>query len=104
MGLGWAISGFCPGTGLVAAGVGRRDAIIFILGGMTGAFFYIVSYGFLKDTFLFESLGGKTTLAAINLSKVTTIFPTLSALVVSGLIGLVFIVLSFLLPEEETEK
>jgi uncharacterized membrane protein YedE/YeeE len=103
MGLGWAISGFCPGTGLVAAGAGRKDALIFILGGMGGTFLYIVSYGFLKNTFLFENLGGKTTLAAINSQKITTIFSSLPALTVSGLIGLIFIGLAFLLPKNNND-
>lgn len=36
-GIGWAVCGYCPGTCLVAAGEGKVDAYITILGGLTGA-------------------------------------------------------------------
>ena len=64
LGIGWAISGFCPGTGLVAAGSGRKDAFFFIPGGLVGAGVFIFMYGALAETAIFDSLlGGKVTLA-----------------------------------------
>src|SRR6056297_3439428 len=32
LGAGWAVAGYCPGTGLAAAAAGRRDALFFIAG------------------------------------------------------------------------
>lgn len=62
-GVGFAIAGYCPGTGLCAFGVGRRDAIWFILGGLLGALLFTLLYGVIKDAGLLTSLGGKVSLA-----------------------------------------
>ncbi|MDP0489074.1 MAG: YeeE/YedE thiosulfate transporter family protein [Fusobacterium sp. JB019] len=99
MGLGWAISGFCPGTGLVALGEGRKDAIFFVLGGLVGALAMILSYEKIKDTFLFSDLGGKMTLAVTNAKGVVPFFSSIPGIFVAGVIGLIFIVVAFILPE-----
>jgi uncharacterized protein len=43
-GVGFAVAGYCPGTCLVAAGEGKTDAIVTILGGLTGAALYALLY------------------------------------------------------------
>lgn len=64
LGIGWAASGYCPGTGVVASGAGRKDAWVFVLGGLVGTGLFTLSYNGLKESFLFDSLlGGKTALA-----------------------------------------
>ena len=36
LGAGFAIAGYCPGTGLAAAATGRWDGLVFSLGGLAG--------------------------------------------------------------------
>jgi len=38
------MGGFCPGTGLCALSIGKIDAMIFFLGGLTGAFLFAETY------------------------------------------------------------
>ncbi|HHB75186.1 MAG TPA: hypothetical protein ENK84_01390 [Desulfobulbus sp.] len=100
LGAGWALSGFCPGTGVVAAGSGRKDALFFILGGLAGAFLFTLSYASLKGTFLFNKLGGKVTLAATGNEKFAALFPTVPAIALAGGIAVLFIAIGVLLPEK----
>jgi uncharacterized membrane protein YedE/YeeE len=97
-GLGWAISGFCPGTGVVAMGTGRRDAVFFVLGGLVGAGLFMAAYGPLTGTGLFHGwLGGKVTL--IQAGKFKALIGEGAGTFVAVVIGLVFIFLSAKLPK-----
>ena len=40
MGAGFITGGFCPGTGVCAASIGKIDAMVYLLGGLTGAFLF----------------------------------------------------------------
>jgi len=44
MGAGFIMGGFCPGTGLCALSIGKIDAMVFFLGGLTGAFLFAEVY------------------------------------------------------------
>jgi hypothetical protein len=102
LGIGFAISGYCPGTGIVAAGRGRRDAIAFILGGLFGAFVYMLIFGFIKDSALFNIIaGGTISLVETNPEKYSSIAGNLSALIIAGPIAIVFMLIAFLLPSEQ---
>ena len=99
LGAGWAASGFCPGTGVCAAASGRKDALFFIAGGLLGAAAYMVTYPAWKASGLLDSVaGGKVTLGTVPGSK----FEGLTALpgdVLGIVLGLVFVVVAFALPE-----
>lgn len=103
LGAGWAMAGFCPGTAVVGAGAGRKDALVYIAGGLIGAFAFMLVYGVLKDTFLFTSLGGKVTLADTG-SKYPALLSDLPAMAVAGGISAVFIIIAFLLPLPKPEQ
>ena len=97
LGIGWAISGFCPGTGVAAAGSGRKDAIFFILGGLVGAGLFMLMYGYLAETALFNSLlGGKVTLAQTG--KYEALVSGFDGTLLAVIIAAGFIILSIKIP------
>lgn len=51
-GIGWSMLGYCPGTAWGALGEGRLDALIGILGMITGAALYAEAYPFFARTVL----------------------------------------------------
>ena len=60
-GVGFAVAGYCPGTCIVAAGEGKVDAMVTILGGLAGAALYAVVYP------LFGGLIGMTNYGEVTL-------------------------------------
>jgi uncharacterized protein len=98
LGFGWALGGFCPGTGVVAAGSGRIDGLVFIVGGLVGAGLFTAMYGGLADTWLFtELVGGKTTLVFTGES--TALLESSGSRVIAFVIGLAMMVVAKLLPD-----
>ena len=99
LGAGWAVAGYCPGTGVVAAASGRRDALFFVAGGLLGAAAYMVTYPGWKSSGLLNKIwGGKVTLGAVPGSGYDGVIG-LSGDVVGIIMGAVFIVVAFALPE-----
>jgi hypothetical protein len=71
MGLGFVTGGYCPGTSLVAMGIGKIDAIVYTLGMLVGIF--IFSEGFA----LFEGIYNGTYLGNITITETLGISPQL---------------------------
>ncbi len=99
LGAGWAMAGFCPGTGVVAAATGRKDALFFIAGGLLGAAAYMVTYPAWKSAGILDKIaGGKVTLGTVPGAN----YDGLTALpgdVLGIVLGLAFIAVAFVLPE-----
>ena len=96
-GIGWSFSGFCPGSGLSALGAKRKDAIYFVLGGLIGAFLYMIIFTYIKDTFLFTYLlEGKITIVDTNTVK--SLFNGSISILLTGVISIIFILISYFLP------
>lgn len=58
MGLGFILGGFCPGTSLVAAIIGKVDAMFFIIGMMIGIFIFGQFYETFEPLYNGSALGG----------------------------------------------
>jgi hypothetical protein len=99
MGVGWAVSGFCPGTGIAAAASGRRDAMVFVVGGLIGAALYILSDPAVSAAGLLDPLfGGKTTLGVVPGAEAGGLFAVRGD-VVGLVVGIVFIAIAAVLPQ-----
>ncbi len=101
LGLGWAVSGFCPGTGVVAAGSGRRDALYFLGGGLVGAYLYMLAYPLFKASGLLAPIaGGKTTVAATGDPAYPALLGGLPGWLPALVIGLTLMFVAWRLPVE----
>ncbi|MEL7257048.1 MAG: DUF6691 family protein [Pseudomonadota bacterium] len=96
LGAGWALAGYCPGTGVAAAATGRKDAWFFLLGGLVGAAGYMASYPFWKGVGLLE--GRKLTLGNVPEAGYDALLG-LPGDVIGIVMGLLFIAAAFVLPE-----
>jgi len=64
MGLGFIMGGFCPGTSISAAAIGKLDAMLFILGLVIGMYFY----GFTYES-IFEDLRNSNNLGKVKMGE-----------------------------------
>ena len=61
-GVGLAVFGYCPGTGLAGSGEGSRDALVGVLGMITGAGVYVAAFNWLEPVILGLGDLGKLTI------------------------------------------
>ncbi len=103
LGVGFAVAGYCPGTGLTAAATGRTDAVVFVLGGLMGAAAYMGSYAAVKSTGVLEHIfGGNTTLGTVTGSSYPALMPGLSGEILGLIMGLAMVAIAFVLPQRLT--
>ena len=82
-GAGFALSGYCPGTCVVGAGEGRRDAVAALLGGITGALLFTLVYRWLEPLLVTPMNYGKITLADVFGAPAVVIALALAMVVVA---------------------
>ena len=69
MGLGFIIGGFCPGTSVCAAVIGKIDAMVFLGGIFIGIFFFGETYEWLwKETHMDKFMGTPLVYDSLNIS------------------------------------
>ena len=68
-GVGFAISGYCPGTCVLASAEGKTDAMFTLLGGLFGAALYAVVYPLLAPLINVANFGKITLASVFNVSN-----------------------------------
>lgn len=80
MGVGFAMGGFCPGTSLCAAAVGKLDGIVFLGGMFIGVFLFSESFPLWQNLYNSGSQGSKMINDAFGISpELFTFFLVLAA-------------------------
>jgi len=74
MGAGFIMGGFCPGTGVCAASIGKIDAMVYLFGGLTGAFLFAETYPWI------EELAGKNFKGAVKINDMLGLSPAVFTL------------------------
>lgn len=64
-GAGFALSGYCPGTCVVGIGERRKDALVTLLGGITGALLFTLVYTLIESPLIKPLQLGKITLPGV---------------------------------------
>lgn len=70
MGAGFVIGGFCPGTSVCAASVGKLDGLAFIGGSFIGIFFFSEFYPSLENLYLAEAWGPVLMYEKLGMSRI----------------------------------
>jgi hypothetical protein len=100
LGLGFAVAGYCPGTGLTALADGRKDALFFIGGGLLGALIYTLAYGSIKGSWLFDTIAGGKVMLATGADKFQALLPIIPGTLLAALIGVMFMIIAWKLPDK----
>jgi len=69
MGFGFILGGFCPGTSMVAAVIGKIDAMVFVLGLMIGVFIFGSFYEDFLPLYTGENLGSIFIFDTLGMSR-----------------------------------
>lgn len=69
MGLGFVIGGFCPGTSVCAAAIGKLDAMIFIVGAFIGVLIFAEGYPLFEGIYKAANLGSPQIFETLGISQ-----------------------------------
>ena len=88
-GIGWAVSGYCPGTCVVGASEGKKDAIFTVVGALLGAFVFSLAYPYIESTLIEPANYGQVTLESVlGISGILVAIPFSAALLFLAFFGL----------------
>ncbi len=70
MGVGFVVGGFCPGTSVCAASIGKLDGMSFIAGSFVGIYIFAEAYPLFEHTYMADNMGSPTMDQVLGLSKI----------------------------------
>jgi rhodanese-related sulfurtransferase len=82
MGLGFVIGGFCPGTGVCAAAIGKIDGMLFMAGAFIGVLVFSEGYPVFEGLYKAENWGGVRIFETLKMSQ--SLFASLLVLMAMG--------------------
>lgn len=74
MGLGFIIGGFCPGTSVCAASIGKLDGLAFVFGSAIGVLAFVEGYPLFEKIYTAEAWGPVLVNEKLGLSKIVFAF------------------------------
>lgn len=74
MGLGFVIGGFCPGTSVCAASIGKLDGLAFVFGSGLGVLIFIEGYPWFEKIYLADNWGPVLMSEKLGMSKIVFAF------------------------------
>lgn len=74
MGLGFIIGGFCPGTSVCAASIGKLDGLAFVFGSALGVMVFIEGYPLFEKIYLADAWGPLLINEKLGMSKIVFAF------------------------------
>jgi rhodanese-related sulfurtransferase len=86
MGFGFILGGYCPGTSVTAAAIGKKDGIAFVIGGILGVFVFGELFPLYDQFYLSGNLG------PIKISDSLGISPGVFALLMTAMAVIAFFV------------
>ncbi|QOJ28273.1 MAG: YeeE/YedE family protein [Ignavibacteriales bacterium] len=69
MGFGFILGGYCPGTSICAAAIGKKDAMIFVLGALAGVFLFAELFPYLAEFYDSSYLGAVKVYESLSISR-----------------------------------
>ena len=74
MGIGFIIGGFCPGTSICAASIGKLDGLAFVFGGGLGVIAFAEGFPLVRNIYNSEAWGGVLMNEMLGMSKIMFAF------------------------------
>jgi len=74
MGLGFVIGGFCPGTSVCAASIGKLDGLAFVFGSALGVLFFVEAYPIFEKIYVADAWGPVLVNEKLGMSKIVFAF------------------------------